>query len=201
MFIGWDTQPGGGLCYVWAFPLASGVTNIGYGCASTAAGGGRARLVRRLAQMLPDFDVAGTQLAGHRLPLSTSRPAPAVGNVLLTGDAASLINPITGEGIFYALASGALAGRAAATCADTAGTVYTAQMKARFAGHHKRVARIYPLLDIPTAVEAAVRACARDQVVFERTLELGLGSGTLRGRDLLRLAAAAVLPHRATTPH
>ncbi len=201
LFIRWDSQPGGGLCYVWAFPLANGVTNIGYGCPSTAAGGGRARLVRRLAELLPDFDVAGTELAGHRLPLSTWRPVPAVGNVLLTGDAASLINPTTGEGISYALASGALAGRAAATCADTAGAVYTAEMKAKFGGHHKRMARIYPLLDIPIAVEAAVRACARDRVVFERILELGLGAGTLRGRDLLRFAAAAVLPQRASAPH
>ena len=33
--------------------------------------------------------------------------------MLLAGDAASLINPLTGEGIFYAVLSGALAGAAA----------------------------------------------------------------------------------------
>ncbi len=34
--------------------------------------------------------------------------------MLLTGDAAGLVNPMTGEGIYYAVATGVLAGRAAA---------------------------------------------------------------------------------------
>ena len=42
-----------------------------------------------------------------------SRPPLRPGRVLLAGDALSLINPLTGEGIFYALLSGRLAGAAA----------------------------------------------------------------------------------------
>ena len=44
-------------------------------------------------------------------PLSRRALAPADDGVLLTGDAARVVEPFTGEGIFYALASGALAAR------------------------------------------------------------------------------------------
>ena len=60
-------------------------------------------------RLLPGVEPAG--LRAHRLPLSTGRPRQPDGRVLLAGDAASLINPLTGEGIFYAVLSGALAGR------------------------------------------------------------------------------------------
>ncbi len=57
-----------------------------------------------------------------RSPFASRRPA--VGRFLLTGDAASLISPFTGEGIYSAIVSGALAGEAAVT-ADDPGTAYT----------------------------------------------------------------------------
>ena len=68
------------------------------------------------------FDIASTQnnqvgrmqgwLSLWGLPLSTRRPRLPDGRVVLAGDAQSLINPLTGEGIFYAVLSGALAGAA-----------------------------------------------------------------------------------------
>ena len=50
--------------------------------------------------------------------------------MLLTGDAAGLINPLTGEGIFYAVLSGALAG-AAAHLGPDAGAAYRRALGAR----------------------------------------------------------------------
>jgi geranylgeranyl reductase family protein len=47
--------------------------------------------------------------------------APAVGNVLLLGDAAGLADPLTGEGIYYAHKSAALASQAIRECFDSAG--------------------------------------------------------------------------------
>ncbi len=45
-------------------------------------------------------------------PLARAPVAPRHGNLLLVGDAARVVEPFTGEGIYYALASGELAGRA-----------------------------------------------------------------------------------------
>ena len=65
---------------------------------------------------------------GHRLPLSTYRPRIRSGRVLLAGDAQSLINPLTGEGIYTAVVSGELAGRAAVHGAG-AGARYRRRMR------------------------------------------------------------------------
>jgi geranylgeranyl reductase family protein len=53
-------------------------------------------------------------LKGHFLPFGDYVKNPGRGPVLLAGDAAGLVDPITGEGIAYAMKSGALAGEAVA---------------------------------------------------------------------------------------
>ena len=96
--------------YAWSFPLGDGRANVGYG-ELVSGGVNRDGLLAGLERLLPGVGAAG--LKAHRLPLSTGRPRQPDGRVLLAGDAASLINPLTGEGIFYAVLSGALAGAAA----------------------------------------------------------------------------------------
>lgn len=72
----------------------------------------RAALARFLAAH-PDLRDGKTLLQqGHRVPLAGARKTARRGPVLLAGDAAALADPITGEGISYALASGSRAGTA-----------------------------------------------------------------------------------------
>ena len=52
------------------------------------------------------------KIRGHHLPFGDYRRIPGRGNVLLCGDAAGLVEPITGEGIAFALQSGRLAAEA-----------------------------------------------------------------------------------------
>ena len=96
--------------YAWSFPLGDGRANVGYGELVS-----RRRDPRRPARRARAAAARGAPdgLRAHRLPLSTGRPRQPDGRVLLAGDAASLINPLTGEGIFYAVLSGTLAGAAA----------------------------------------------------------------------------------------
>jgi hypothetical protein len=165
--------------YAWAFPIGDGRANIGYGEVLRGRPVSRAHLLDRLAALLPDVDVAGaTGLRAHLLPLSTRRPPPGRGPVLLAGDALSLINPFTGEGIFYAVRSGASAGAAAAAAveADAPRTAArrlcrgpgpatappsAAQRRRRGAGRRRRM------------VDAAVRAAREHQAVFDTMVELG----------------------------
>ena len=89
--------------YAWAFPIGDGTANVGYGevlrgrAADPRVPAGPAARVCCPAPSRP-------ALRAHHLPLSTQRPAPGRGRILLAGDALSLINPFTGEGIFYARA-------------------------------------------------------------------------------------------------
>lgn len=179
--------------YAWAFPIGDGTANIGYGEVLHGRSISRAHLLDRLAALLPDVDVgAATGLRAHHLPLSTRRPVPARGRLLLAGDALSLINPFTGEGIFYAVLSGALAGAAAAAPGDAPGRRYAAAFQARL-GRHLRHSKAAALLGARQwIVNAAVRAADRRQAVFDDLIELGLGDGTLTPRTVAAIARSTV---------
>jgi flavin-dependent dehydrogenase len=97
--------------------------------------------------------------------------------VLLAGDAAALVNPLTGEGIFDALASGVLAGRAALLGA-AAGEAHRDAMRRAFGRHHTHGAVLSRLLHRPRFLDAVVLAAARRQSVFDSAVDLGLGRGT-----------------------
>ena len=166
--------------YAWSFAAGDGTANVGFGMMlpslRAAPRGGRTELHSRLTELLPG--VQPGRLVSHHLPLSTSRPRPAPGRVLLAGDALSLINPLTGEGIFYALLSGRLAGAAAVTGTD-AGTAY-AQALARELGRHLRHTSLLARLTArPALVDAGIAAGARSPRALDALVELGLGRGLI----------------------
>ncbi|BCB85213.1 geranylgeranyl reductase family protein [Phytohabitans suffuscus] len=177
--------------YAWSFPIGDGRANIGYGEVLRGGPLTRAHLTERMAALLPGLDPAAvTGLRAHHLPLSTRRPPPGRGRMVLAGDALSLINPFTGEGIFYAVLSGTLAGEAAAAGGPVAGR-YTAALRRRL-GRHLRHSRAAAWLGgNRRMVEAAVGAAARDARVFDTLAELGLGEGLLDARTLARIGLAA----------
>jgi 2-polyprenyl-6-methoxyphenol hydroxylase-like FAD-dependent oxidoreductase len=147
--------------------------------------------------LLPGSAAGATGWRGHHLPLSSwSWPHPD-GRVLLAGDAAGLVNPLTGEGIYYAVATGLIAGRTAAE-AVTDGTCHragathrseTRQLLARHLRHTALAARLSrhgPVLDV------GLRAAAAHRQVFDDLVELGLGRGRITPAIGRGLVAAAV---------
>jgi menaquinone-9 beta-reductase len=170
--------------YAWSFPIGDGRANVGYG-ELVAGGANRAALVDGLHRLLPG--VEPERLRAHRLPLSTGRSRQPDGRVLLAGDAAGLVNPLTGEGIFYAVLSGALAGQAAAHGPD-AGRRLRAAMRTRLRGHFRSSTAASQLSRWPRLMDAAVRAAAADQRVFDEVVDLGLADGRLTARTLTAAA-------------
>lgn len=186
-----------GLAYAWAFPIADGRANVGYIRLTSQHAGGRRALERALAERLPQLPPRAGTLSGHTLPLVSHRPNPAPHpHALLAGDAASLINPLSGEGIYYALASGALAGAAAVTAASP-GDAYRAGLQDRFGTHWRHVRALAALLHLPGPVTAMLIAARHDEEALEALIELALGDGTVSARRLRR-AAAALTRHAAS---
>jgi flavin-dependent dehydrogenase len=176
--------------YAWSFPLGDGRANIGYGELMGSRPVRRADLLNRMAALLPGLDSLPDRLRAHRLPLSSGRPAIAAGRVLLVGDAQSLINPFTGEGIFYAVASGALAGQAAAEALQSgldAGTAYRRLTRRRLGRHFLHTSTLARLGRWPGLIDAGMRAAREDQRVFDDLVHFGLADGELTGRIIRNL--------------
>lgn len=116
IFFDADLLPG----YAWSFPLADGRVNFGYGIVRGEHLDG-SWMNRRWIDLLerrhvteflgPDAVAEGQRKAW---PIPTRLPGPALtrGRALFVGDASALGDPMTGEGIGQALASGIAAARA-----------------------------------------------------------------------------------------
>jgi geranylgeranyl reductase family protein len=164
-----DLLPG----YAWVFPLGGGDANVGFGVLREP--GRPAPSGKRLAALWRDVltrpavrDILGPAAepdAGHRawpIPASFRADRLTHGRVLFAGDAASVVDPMTGEGIAQALDTGAWAARAiahhatptAVAAAYRADVVRDLGNDLRFAGALQRILRS------PTGARAAIGVAA-----------------------------------------
>jgi geranylgeranyl reductase family protein len=181
--------------YAWSFDRGDGLANVGYGevLTSSRPAPSRSLLLSRLEELLPGSTADGTGWRGHHLPLSGRRWPHPDGRVLLAGDAAGLINPLTGEGIYYAVATGLAAGRAAAAADHHTGpgAAYRHAVRGLLARHLRHTALTARLATAGSVLEPGLLAAAADQRVFDDLVELGLGRGTITPAVVRGLAGAA----------
>lgn len=194
--------------YAWAFDRGDGLSNVGYGelveTSIGAAGQGlsRALLLEQLDDLIPGTVAHGEHWRGHHLPLSSWRWEQPDGRVLLAGDAAGLVNPMTGEGIYYAVATGVAAGRAAARaigCGDPgrAGADHRRSVRRLLARHLRHTWTAARLSRTPAVVEAGIVAANRHPGVFDDLVEIGLGRGRITPRLAAGLAVGLVARPRS----
>jgi menaquinone-9 beta-reductase len=177
-------QRAGWPAYAWSFPIGDGTANVGFGMLlpRLRASGrpGKEELHGRLAELLPDRPAR--DLLAHHLPLSPGRPRPGRGRVLLAGDAASLINPLTGEGIYYALVSGRLAAEAAFGAPDRPLPAYWLALRRHLGKHLRTTDALARAAQSPGFLDAAIATAARRSDVFDLLVDVGLGAGTIPPR-------------------
>jgi menaquinone-9 beta-reductase len=113
--------------YGWAFPKVGGLT-LGVGGRLSRNADLRASLAAYAARR--GLDPTGLPCKGAFLPFGDARPQPGRGAVMLAGDAAGLVDPVTGEGIGWALHSGDLAARAVAETLAAPGQAFAAYARA-----------------------------------------------------------------------
>jgi len=111
----WRLFPG----YGWAFPMAGGGVNVGLGLAFGSDRVASRHAGEQLDNFLAHLERLGLlprskprSLAGGWLKMGVLGTTPAANGVLLVGDAAGLVNPLQGEGIAQAMASGHAAANA-----------------------------------------------------------------------------------------
>jgi geranylgeranyl reductase family protein len=101
------TIPGG---YGWVFPKGDHV-NVGVGGWESQGPTLRDHL-RILCRAYGIADESVQSLRGHRLPLRRAGSVAARGRALLVGDAAGLVDPLSGDGMYEAFVSSRLAAEA-----------------------------------------------------------------------------------------
>jgi len=113
--------------YLWIFPLPGGMANVGVGILSERVREKKINLreqmlyaIKTNPQIAPRFANAALtgKIQGWGLPLAMQRQPMSGDNFMLTGDAACLIDPFSGEGIGNALYSGMLAAAAIQQAAE-----------------------------------------------------------------------------------
>jgi len=156
-----DLLPG----YAWVFPLPDGRANVGFGILRGPGVDGKWikaawRDLLTRASMRSVLGPNAEPEANHRAwPIPTAYDPDRLvdGRVLFAGDAASVVDPLTGEGIAQALETGVLAAEAAAAGGDVGARYRSSVHRSlgrdlRFAGALQRV------LSHPIGARAAIRA-------------------------------------------
>jgi len=111
MYFGNDVSPGG---YLWIFPKSSQTANIGIGIAGhrTENGGPKEYLDKFMKKNFPEAKIIYTMYGG--VTVSDTLKEIVKDNLMLVGDAARQVNPLTGGGIVQGMIAGGIAGRVAA---------------------------------------------------------------------------------------
>jgi geranylgeranyl reductase family protein len=108
LHVGPPGVPGAG--YGWVFPGPRG-PKVGI-CGLTHGERPFGEIFREYLMLLGVEGAQAVPLHGHPLPYGNALADPCAGRLLLAGDAGGFVEPLFGEGIFYALATGAHAATA-----------------------------------------------------------------------------------------
>ncbi len=115
-YFGNNVAPGG---YAWVFPKSANSANVGLGIAgsfSSEKGPGE-YLEEFVAKRFPNASINCTVYSG--IPISATLKEIVSDNLMLVGDAARQVNPVTGGGIKQAMVAGKIAGEVAAEAVKT----------------------------------------------------------------------------------
>ncbi len=127
--------------YGWCFPKRCSTT-IGVGGLLSENRDMKTTMTTYLSEL--GVEVAPKRVKGQFLPFGDYRKSPGKDAVLLVGDAAGLVDPITGEGIAYAMKRGQMAALAAADA------VRLGEYARAMAGYQRRLRPVHRSLKIAT---------------------------------------------------
>ena len=180
--------------YFWIFPLDNGCANVGIGMVHKFLKQRRVDLKQALAQVIasPDFKDrfsgarALEQPVGWNLPAGSKRRKIYGDGFLLLGDAASLIDPFTGEGIGNALYSARAAVRTAVAAREAAD--YSAGFLKRYDDG------LWSALGDELRISTRMQQLARSK--FLLNLVIDRASGNPEMKDLFSGMIANAIPKR-----
>jgi digeranylgeranylglycerophospholipid reductase len=182
--------PGG---YAWVFPKGVGVANVGLGLVALRAGGRSARqyLDGYLSSYFPTGVKTGYTVGGVIVHTTVKRTV--TDGVILCGDAAHMVNPLSGGGIVNAMKAGRLAAETAVAALRAADT-----SAARLGCFHERWMTL--LGDDHLRFYRIKEALNRFDDAFFNSLARTLNGIPQPKRSLGRIFAQALMQHPTLLP-
>jgi menaquinone-9 beta-reductase len=195
--------------YGWLFPIGKARANIGVGIDLDRYKRKRCHLKEILRCYQKELGLRieydETSYLAHILPYGSELPrlAHPAEQAALIGDAGSMINPLTGEGIFYGMFAGELLGRLVARAIErpdllgtsTALIEYENQFRCRFVRHFDLNWKIKKKVEISRWCNMVINACRKDKIVLGGIIDLMMGDKKdVELRMLFRVLARNALP-------
>ena len=145
MYVGMNHSPGG---YIWVFPKGKKFANIGIGISGKYSKHKSAQkyLDEFMEREYPDAAILTTMCGG--VPCAKPMEKPVADGIMLVGDAAHQINPMTGGGIVAGMKGGWIAGQVAAEAikkndySEDSLLEYPKRMRKDFGKNHERFYKI-----------------------------------------------------------
>ena len=168
--------------YSWIFSVGNGVVNVGNGVLAADYEKSDHTLEELLNRFITQNKFARERLGearevgelkGWRLPMGRQATRNYAHGALLVGDAASFIDPFTGEGVYQALKSGKLA---AEVCGKALGKNdfseetlqdYEKKWRAAFEEDFKYAFRIQQMMRHPWIINHIVKLASRDKKIHD----------------------------------
>ncbi len=167
--------------YFWIFPMHDGRVNVGVGMLSSHVSKKKINLRKELENIIRNHPTISsrfknskqlTPIEGWGLPLGSARKNISGNNFLLVGDAASLIDPFTGEGIGNALVSGRIAGETIVS------TIQQSRFDKEFLSSYDK--EIYKLLGSELKLSHKMQKLAKYETIFNFIVNKANKNQTLR---------------------
>ena len=194
--------------YTWLFPLGDGRVNIGTATFTRRARRGEVSLRKVLARFVADPVATEGRLAraepvgplrGHPLRTRLGGTRTHAERVLVVGDAAGLVNPLSGEGIAPALESGELAAAHALAALESgdvsaqALAAYSQALEVRYKADWRAARFLRLAVSVPRLLNRVFRRLQQDRELAMLIGHIVIGHKSpclaLRPTTLLRLLA------------
>jgi menaquinone-9 beta-reductase len=188
--------------YGWIFGMGDGRVNVGLGVLNSSVEFGKHNYREMLVDWMSatpdewgmnDEANADGPIMGAALPMGFNRVPHYTRGVMLVGDSGGMVNPFNGEGIAYAMESGALAAEIAvqalaepnATRHERVLQRYPSELRARYGGYYRLGGWFVKLIGRPEIMRFATRHGMPHPMLMRFVLKLLANLTDQRGGDAM----------------
>ena len=193
--------------YAWAFPSKGDLLNIGIGVPLSVFKKEKMDIKNLLDEFVKTLESRGVEVENLRmeksfmLPFASSRPKLGHNRVALIGDAGSMINPMSGEGIFYGMEAGFLLANETHQLINESASMlkvgiskYEKVFNKRFGKHFLSCSLARLVFQSPFMTKRLLNIASLDQHTIDFVVELLFDEANLTTKEILLLGFKFILP-------